>query len=104
MNNVITIKTKKTEIGLGGDTGWYLLTTIGRYRIERYRDLDGRVVWARFDTVKERAEREQYLRSLMEDGAEEFAVEHGSDDELGGADLATNHTQEPPLAGLYAPA
>jgi hypothetical protein len=57
MRSFITIKTDKTEIGINGFRDWYLLIHLGRYRVERYRDLDGRVRWLRTDTVKEAEER-----------------------------------------------
>ncbi|MDF1601467.1 hypothetical protein PZ895_17045 [Mesorhizobium sp. YIM 152430] len=59
MHNFITIKTKKTEIGIGGVRGgWYLQTQIGKWRIERYWCVwDERVVWSRVDTEREAAER-----------------------------------------------
>lgn len=64
MRNFITIKTNKTEIGINGLRDWYLLTHFGRYRIERYKELDGRYVWLRTDTVKEAEERARYLAEL----------------------------------------
>ena len=53
VHNLITIKTRKTEIGINGVRDWYLVTHFGRYRIERYIDLDGNRIWSRTDTVKE---------------------------------------------------
>lgn len=63
MDNFITIKTKSTEIGIGDPRGsWYLQTQIGKWRIERYWcPWDERVVWARFDTDVEAAERAAYV-------------------------------------------
>ncbi|WP_284275992.1 hypothetical protein, partial [Mesorhizobium huakuii] len=56
LQNFITIKTSKTEIGFNGLRDWYLLTHFGRYRVERYRDLDGNIRWTRTDTVGEAQE------------------------------------------------
>lgn len=59
MENFIIIKAAKTEIDFNGLRDWYLETHVGRHRIERYRDLDGRIRWKRTDTVKEARERDE---------------------------------------------
>ncbi len=104
MHNVITIKTKKTEIGIGGPWGWYLTTTVGRYRVERYRDVDGNAVWQRVDTVAEREERLEYLRDLMANDPEAFALRHVSSDELAALGIDTGDDANAPLHAVYATA
>ena len=66
MHNLVTIKTSKTEIGFNGFRDWYFLTHFGRYRVERYRDLDGHIVWKKTDTLKEAEERKPYRAKMAE--------------------------------------
>lgn len=53
MQNVITIKTSNAELGINGLRDWYLMVRVGRYRIERYRDLDGAIRWHHVDAEDE---------------------------------------------------
>lgn len=104
MHNVITIKTKKTEIGIGGPTGWYLITTVGRYRVERYRDVDGNAVWQRVDTVAEREARLEYLRERLANDPDALVGCHVSSDETAALGIVTGDDANSPPHAVYAPA
>lgn len=72
MQNFITIKTDRTEIGINGIRDWYLETTIGRHVVERYRDLDGNVVWSRTPIEEAFGGRLAQLREILENDPKEL--------------------------------
>lgn len=65
---------QKAEIGINGLRDWYLMMRVGRYRVERYRDLDGAIRWHHIDAeeeAKHNAEAQRTFADAEVDNADE---------------------------------